>query len=93
MRQCKRRSDFTSRHLQGPKHYAFGQAALFKYAQFNFTVSAVHIPGKQNAIADALSRFRFQEFFRLVPTASPSPTVIPQPLLDRLTSNFLNSEP
>lgn len=60
-------------------------------ARFNFTLSAVHIPGKQNAIADALSRFHLQEFFRLVPTAAPYPTTIPEHLLHRLTSVFSNN--
>ena len=45
-------------------------------ARYNFIVSAVHVLVKKNAIADALPRFRLQEFSRLVPTAFPSPTVI-----------------
>ena len=31
-------------------------------ARHNFTVSAQHLPGKQNVIADSLSRFNMQAF-------------------------------
>ena len=57
-------------------------------ARSNFIVTAVHVPGNQNEIADALSRFKLQEFFRLAPTALPSPTAVSQLLLDRLTANL-----
>ena len=50
-----------------------------------FRVSAAHLPGKTNLIADALSRFNFQDFLRLAPGARRSPTVIPESLLRRLT--------
>ena len=53
--------------------------------QCNFSISAIHVPGKSNGIADALSRFRLQEFFKLVPTASPQPVPIPTDILQRLT--------
>ena len=38
----------------------------------NFTIRACHIPGLDNKIADALSRFKFQEFRNLCPNAAPS---------------------
>ncbi|XP_076158650.1 uncharacterized protein LOC143141830 [Alosa pseudoharengus] len=44
----------------------------------NFIISAEHIPGHCNVLADALSRFRFQEFKQLCPSASPDPTPCPQ---------------
>ena len=43
----------------------------------NFIITARHVPGHSNAIADALSRFKFQIFHRLCPDASPSPTPVP----------------
>ena len=41
-------------------------------AKNNFTVSAQHIPGTHNVIADSLSRFRMQVFRSHAPQASPS---------------------
>ena len=55
-------------------------------ARFGFTFTSCHVPGLQNKIADALSRFHWQEFRQLAPEAQPSPCQIPQPLLDRLIS-------
>jgi hypothetical protein len=55
-------------------------------ANFNFTFLAQHIPGVQNKIADALSRFHWQEFKQLAPNAKPSPIQIPQQFLEELTS-------
>lgn len=57
-------------------------------AKFNFRVSATHIPGKTNAIADALSRFNLQEFRRLAPQANQSPVDIPHSVQVRLTCNL-----
>lgn len=45
--------------------------------QHNFYFRAVHIPGKNNEIADALSRFQMERFHRLAPQANPTPTPIP----------------
>ena len=50
----------------------------------NFSVKAVHVPVKLNVIADALSRFDFQEFWRRRPDANQSPTCLPAGLLERL---------
>ena len=49
----------------------------FHAAACNFTVLIVHIPGKQNDIADALSRFQDQRFRSLAPAAATTPTPIP----------------
>ena len=48
--------------------------------------TAQHIPGVFNQIADALSRFRWQEFRQLAPGAQPTPTPIPPQLFSELTS-------
>ena len=52
--------------------------------QCNFLVRAKHLPGKNNPIADALSRNQVQCFRRLAPNASPLPTPIPEELLTKL---------
>ena len=44
----------------------------------NIYICAVHIPGKHNAIADAISRFQYQRFQNLAPDADISPFPIPQ---------------
>ncbi|XP_057175701.1 uncharacterized protein LOC130545285 [Triplophysa rosa] len=43
-----------------------------------FILTAKHIPGSKNQIADTLSRFSFQKFRLLAPEADPMPTPIPQ---------------
>ncbi len=42
-----------------------------------FIITAKHIPGSKNLIADSLSRFMFQKFRALAPEADPSPTPVP----------------
>ena len=56
-------------------------------ATYDFRLSAAHLPGKDNLIADALARFNLQEFFRLAPAALKVPRSIPPELRARLTSN------
>ncbi|XP_060070454.1 uncharacterized protein LOC132550409 [Ylistrum balloti] len=46
-------------------------------AMHNFVIHAVHIPGKQNNIADAISRFQMCKFRQLAPQAD----VLPVPCL------------
>ena len=46
-------------------------------ARGNFMIKLVHIPGKTNEIADALSRFQVQRFRSLAPHAALTPTPIP----------------
>ena len=49
--------------------------------QFNIYLHAVHIPGKQNDIADAISRFHFQRFRHLAPDADINPHPLPDILM------------
>ena len=53
---------------------------------FSLSFSAKHVPGVHNEIADAQSRFLWQEFWRLAPQANPQPTPLPQLLQGQLTS-------
>ena len=53
-------------------------------ARHSFTFTAYHIPGKSNAIADAISRFQFQHFHDLSPYASPVATQVPPLVLAQL---------
>ena len=43
----------------------------------NFIITARHVPGHSNLIADSLSRFKFQIFRKLCPEAAPTPTALP----------------
>ena len=60
--------------------------SLLKVAAcFSFTFAAIHIPGRNNGIADALSRFNFQAFHSLAPQAKEFPILIPLQLLAKLS--------
>ena len=41
---------------------------------YNFTLTSQHVPGIDNFIADALSRFQMDKFYHLAPHASSQPT-------------------
>ena len=62
------------------------RSLLMCAARFGFSFNAQHIPGLQNQIADALSRFNWQEFRHRAPEANLSPSPIPHQLLERLIS-------
>ena len=62
------------------------RSLLLAAARYSFSFSAQHVPGVNNQIADALSRFRWQDFRQLVPDAQRHPTWIPPELLTDLTS-------
>lgn len=55
----------------------FLRRLIWQSVTFNFIIKAAHIPGHCNVIADALSRFRFQTFRRLCPSANTEPTPCP----------------
>ena len=61
------------------------RSLLLSTARHSFSFSARHMPGNQ--IADALSRFRWQDFRQLVPDAQPHPMWTPPELLAALTSS------
>ncbi len=50
---------------------------LFLAAVRNFSLKAIHIPGQDNAAADALSRNKLNRFFSLSPQGHRQPTAIP----------------
>jgi len=76
----------TSRTSKIPCIMQLLRLLLSAAARHSFTFTAVHLPGIHNSIADALSRFHWQEFRRLAPEAFPYPTPIPQQLWDLLMS-------
>ena len=45
--------------------------------RFNISFKAVHVPGRFNDIADALSRFQMDRFRRAAPQAAPAMTPLP----------------
>ena len=64
---------------------------LFSVAHHSFSFSSQQVPGINNQLADALSRFNWQEFWHLAPDAQPRSTVVPPDLLALLTSPPYNS--
>ena len=54
-------------------------------ASFSFTFAAIHVPGRNNGIADTLSCFNFQAFHSQVPQAKKFPILIPPQLLAQLS--------
>ena len=57
-------------------------------ARINFTIIAKHVPGKDNNIADSLSRFHMQVFCQLATHAHLTPVMVPSAVLACL--NYLN---
>ena len=52
---------------------------FFVCAQHNFTLSAQHVAGTANSVADSLSRHQMERFRQLAPEAAAAPSAI-QPL-------------
>lgn len=70
----------TTRNSRVPvlKHLLYD--LLLSATRCGFTFSSAYVPGVQNSVADAISRFRWQEFRVLAPEAQPTPCPIPYPL-------------
>lgn len=66
---------------------------LLAAARFNFTFMGQHVPGVHNTIADALSRFHWQEFRCLDPYVQRNPVPVPVPLWQDLISPLLRQGP
>ena len=63
-------------------HLAFLVRILNKLAVlYNFRYAARHLPGKDNAAADALSRLNVARFKRLMPDADSQATEVPNDLI------------
>ena len=61
---------------------------VFFAARHDFWFSAIHIPGRLNSQADAISRNRLDQFFAMIPHASPSPASISRPLVELISQNI-----
>lgn len=57
---------------------------FFISAKFDFTLTAAHIPGRHNTLADAISRDNAALFLSLSPQADPAPIEVPQDLITKL---------
>jgi len=62
------------------------RSLLLAASRHSLSFSALHVLGINNQIADALSRFHWQDFRQLVPDAQLHPSWIPPELLADLTS-------
>ena len=56
----------------------------FFAAYFEYRIRAIHIPGRENGAADALSRNRLAQFRSQVQLAEAQPSPLPKELLDML---------
>ena len=63
---------------------------FFIEARHQFGVRARHIPGKDNVVADALSRGNLPLFFSLCPQAPATPSAITPPLAELLMDPSLS---
>ena len=78
-----------SRRVRDPQLMHLLRCLFFFEAYFKFNHSALHVAGRANQAADALSRNNVSGFFSSVPQASPRPTPIPEPLLVMLFDHSL----
>ena len=63
-----------------PKTMTLVRQLVITCLKYNIVIHAQHIPGKQNVLADMLSRLKLQEFHEAAPQMNQTPTVIPQEL-------------
>ena len=50
---------------------------VFLGMKHNIMFRARHVPGLRNSLADSLSRFKFQEAFKIAPHLKPMPIQVP----------------
>ncbi|XP_053285407.1 uncharacterized protein LOC128446399 [Pleuronectes platessa] len=55
----------------------FVRSITWSSITYNFKITARHVPGHHNTLADSLSRFYFQTFRRICPEACSSPAQVP----------------
>ena len=67
---------------QGCRPHAAPPESVFHYGSLGDHFMAIHIPGVDNTGADAISRDNLILFHFQVPEARPSPTPLPQALID-----------
>ena len=67
-----------------PEAMALLRCLFFIAARNNLLITAAHLPGSLNQVADALSRNNLPLFFTIYPQADPHPSVIPPALIDLL---------
>ena len=78
------------RSAQDPQLMRLLRSLFFFSAAHNFTMSARHIAGSCNSLADALSRNNAPLFYSLQPTAQVEPSPIPQELLKLVLNRSLH---
>ena len=73
-----------NRYCRDPALMQLLRCLSFIEARKQFTLSAMHLPGIQNTLADDLSRNRLSAFLEGKPDANPSPSIVPVSLLQWL---------
>ena len=61
-----------------PQINRHGSQIILDSVCIQFQVTFVHIPGKLNPIADALSRLQVEKFRKLAPNTEDTPVSLPQ---------------
>ena len=80
----------SSRTARNPQIMRLLRCLFFLEAYFGFEHCAQYCPGKENAIADALSQGHISEFRSLSPQAAREPTPVPPSLAELLLDLSLN---
>ena len=77
-----------NRSCRDPSLMHLLRTLFFFEAHFQFSLQAVHIAGKDNNLADDLSRNNLSSFMQACPQSpAKSPTMVPSPLRDLLLSS------
>lgn len=57
---------------------------FFVEAKYDMSLSALHIPGVKNKVADSISRYNLSIFFTLLPQADPEPCAVPNKVVKQI---------